>query len=393
MQSIPRTVIVLGIVSLLTDLSSEMIYPLLPMFLTVTLGAGAASLGIIEGIAESTASILKVFSGWWTDRAARRLPFVYVGYGLSGTVRPLIGLATGWPFVLAMRFLDRVGKGIRTSPRDALIADVTDASMRGRAYGFHRAMDHAGAVLGPLVAALLMGVFGLSIGTVFLWAIVPSILVIIVMVVGLREPGRAAPAAQPTSLTGWSAFDPNLKRLYAAILLFTLGNSTDAFILLRLADVGIDATWIAVLWSAHHLVKMVSSWFGGSSSDRVGRKPLLLAGWAVYAGIYLGFAVSESAAVSIALFLAYGVYYGLVEPVERAWIVDLAPNNLRGTAIGYYHGAIGLTALPASLLFGILWQAFGPAAAFAAGAGLAAAAAGLLLTIRGRHADPGESET
>jgi MFS family permease len=227
---IPRTVVALGVVSLLTDLSSEMIYPLLPIFLASVLGAGAMALGLIEGVAESTAALLKVASGIWTDRARRRKPLVVAGYSLSGIMRPFIGLAAAWPAVLALRFADRVGKGLRTSPRDALIADVTDATARGTAYGFHRAMDHAGAVLGPLVAAVLLKLAGLPLRQVFLLSAIPAVAVLVVLLLGVKEPPPppAAVPAAPKVLAPWSALGPDYRRLLAAVLVFTLGNSTDA---------------------------------------------------------------------------------------------------------------------------------------------------------------------
>jgi MFS family permease len=376
---LPRTVIALGVASFLTDLSSEMIYPLLPTFRVTVLGAGAFSLGVIEGIAESTASLLKVFSGLLSDRVRRRKPLVLAGYGLSGAARPLIGLAAAWPFVLAMRFSDRVGKGVRTSPRDALIADLTDPADRGRAYGFHRAMDHAGAVTGPLAAAGLMALAGVSLRHIFLLAAVPSAVVMAVLVKGVRE--QPAPATAPTApaFRGlWRLLGPDYRRLLLAVLVFTLGNSTDAFLLLRLAEAGVGATLIAVLWSVHHLVKMGATYQGGRLADRIGSRAMIVAGWAFYAGTYLAFALVHSRGALVAVFIAYGLYFGLTEPAERRWVSNLVPAELRGTAFGYYHGAVGLGALPASLLFGIVWQAAGAAAAFALGAALAVTAAVLI---------------
>ena len=379
-QRIPRTVIALGVVSLLTDLSSEMIYPLLPIFLASVLGAGALALGLIEGVAESTAALLKVASGIWTDRTRRRKPLVVAGYTLSGMMRPLVGLATAWPAVLALRFADRVGKGLRTSPRDALIADVTDASARGTAYGFHRSMDHAGAVLGPLVAAALLNFAGLPLRQVFLLSAIPAVAVLAVVLFGVKEPPtpRAEIPAASHLLAPWSALGPEYRRLLLAVLIFTLGNSTDAFLLLRLNQAGVSTAGIALLWSAHHLVKMIANYFGGQLSDRVGPRAMILAGWLCYAAIYLTFGWLTSAPALIAVFLAYGLYFGLTEPAERAWVASLVPPQLRGTAFGWYHCAIGLAALPASLAFGLLWHRWGAATAFTAGAVLAALAAVLL---------------
>jgi len=382
-RGLPRTVVALGFVSFLTDLSSEMIYPLLPVFLVDVLGADAVALGTIEGVAESTAALLKVASGWWTDRMRRRKPLVVGGYTLSGSLRPLIGLAGTWPIVVLLRFGDRVGKGLRTSPRDALIADVTPPQRLGAAYGLHRAMDHAGAVAGPLVAAGLLLIPAMSLRGVFLLAAVPAALVLAVLVLGVHE--RRSPVeatAAPLSLRrGWHAMGTPMRRLLLALVVFTLGNSTDAFLLLRFTDAGFAAGWIAVLWSLHHVVKLGANLYGGHLSDRLGRRNLIIAGWMVYAAIYLGFGLTSNTAALVALFLGYGIYFGLTEPVQRAWVATLAPREARGSAFGFYHGAIGLTALPASIIFGVIYAAVGPGAAFGTGAGLALVATILLLRV------------
>jgi len=387
MKRLPRTVLALGFASFFTDFSSEMIYPLLPVFLTTVLGAGALALGAMEGLAESTAALLKIYSGLWTDRTGKRKPLILGGYSLAGLARPLIGLAGSWPAVAALRFLDRVGKGLRTSPRDALLADVSGVDRRGEAFGFHRAMDHAGAVVGPLVAAALLQFAGVSPRHIFLLAAIPAAVVVVILLVAVREPESAPPTAaegasggEKPSLRG---LGKDFRVLLAAVLIFTLGNSSDAFLLLRLSDSGVPAAWVAVLWSAHHVVKMASSYAGGRLSDRGGRKGFVLAGWIVYAAIYLSFALVDSPVGLVGLFIAYGIYFGLTEPVERAWVADLVPANLRGSAFGFYNGAVGLAALPASLLFGFLWQQFGPHAAFGAGAALAIVAAGVLGLVRG----------
>ena len=380
-RRLPRAVIALGVVSFLTDLSSEMIYPLLPVFLAGTLGAGAVALGTIEGLAESTAAFLKVVSGRWTDRTRRRKPLIVSGYGLSGAARPLIGAAAIWPVVALLRFIDRVGKGLRTSPRDALIADVTPPDRRGAAYGLHRAMDHAGAVAGPLVAAGLLLIPSMTLRGVFLLAAIPAVLVMVVLVVAVREPAAEGPPAasvRTSLLSDWSAMGSDFRRLLLAVLVFTLGNSTDAFLLLRLSEAGLAAGSIALLWSAHHMVKMAATFVGGRWSDRTGRRRLVLAGWLIYAAVYVAFAVASTQTGLIAVFLAYGLYFGLTEPVERSWVAELAPRNLRGSAFGLYHGTIGIAALPASLIFGAIYVTAGPAAAFLTGAGLAVIAVVLL---------------
>jgi MFS family permease len=381
---LPRAVIALGLVSFLSDLSSEMIYPLLPVFLAGTLGAGAVALGAIEGLAESTAAFLKVVSGRWTDRTRRRKPLIVSGYGLSGAARPLIGAAAVWPVVALLRFTDRVGKGLRTSPRDALIADVTPSDRLGAAYGLHRAMDHAGAVAGPLVAAGLLLIPAMTLRGVFLLAAIPAVLVMIVLVLAVQEPaadGHPPTSARTSLLSDWSAMGGDFRRLLLAVLVFTLGNSTDAFLLLRLSGAGLAAGSIALLWAAHHVVKMAATYLGGRWSDRTGRRRLVAAGWVIYAAVYAAFAVVSTQTGLIAVFLAYGLYFGLTEPVERSWVAGLAPRNLRGSAFGLYHGTIGIAALPASLIFGGIYAAAGPAAAFATGAALAGIALVLLLRV------------
>ena len=381
---LPKTVLILGLVSFFTDLSSEMIYPLLPLFLSSVLGSGAVALGVIEGFAESTASIFKLLSGIWADRCRRRKPFILCGYGISGMVRPMIGLATVWPVVLGIRFVDRLGKGLRTSPRDALIADAVSIDQRGEAYGFHRAMDHAGAVVGPLAAAALLGIGGMNLRLVFIFSIVPALIVVGLVIFGIKEPGRieADTLESTVSYKGhWQSLGKDFKWMLAAILVFTLGNSSDAFILLHLSKTGLPSAWIAVLWSAHHVVKMASTYTGGRVSDRFGRRKPVICGWLIYGVIYFLFGMTENFSLQVLAFLAYGLYFGFTEPSEKAWVADLVPPHLRGTAFGYYHMVVGLGALPASLFFGFLWQRWGVSTAFITGALLAAAASLLLFLI------------
>lgn len=378
----------LGVVSLLTDLSSEMIYPLLPVFLTTVLAASPQALGIIEGIAESTAALLKVASGVWSDRWRRRKPLVLIGYTLAGVMRPLIGIAGSWLAVLGLRFGDRIGKGLRTSPRDALIADATAPEQQGEAFGLQRALDHAGAVAGPLVAAALLSWLGLSLRHVFLLAAVPAALAVVVIVIAVREAkSRDVDNARAAPTLSWRVLDRNFRLLLLACGVFALGNSTDAFILLRLAEAGVAPAGIALCWSAFHIVKMVAAYLGGRLSDSLGRRPMVLAGWFVYAAVYLGLALASSTTAVLVIFFSYGVYFGLTEPVEKAWVASIVAPELRGTAFGLYNGVIGLAALPASVLFGALWQGFGVSVAFATGAALAAVAAGLLCLVREPRAD------
>ena len=382
-----RNVIALGMVSFFTDVSSEMIYPLLPLFLTATLGASAAALGAIEGAAETTASLLKLASGWWSDRVRRRKPLVVFGYTLAALARPLVAVAQGAGHVLAIRLADRVGKGIRNAPRDALIAESVDASIRGRAFGFHRAADHAGAVLGPLVAFLLLQALSMDLRTVFWLALVPGALAVITVVLFVREAVMVAPEPPPPPPGSPPAEDPASSRsggrlpksfwaYLGVVLVFTLGNSTDAFLLLRASQLGVPTALIPILWAVLHVVKSLASTPGGALSDRYGRAPALVTGWLVYAAAYAGFAVASDAWHAWALFAFYGLFFGLAEPAERALVADFVPAERRGTAFGWFHLTVGIGMLPASLLFGLVWDAAGARAAFLLGAGLAVLAAG-----------------
>ncbi len=368
--------IALGLVSFFTDASSEMIYPLLPVFLTGVLGASASALGAIEGAAESTAALLKLASGWWSDRVRRRKPLVLTGYALAGAVRPLIAAAQSASQVLAIRLTDRVGKGIRSSPRDALIAESVDPSIRGRAFGFQRAADNAGAVVGPLLAFALLRWSHISMRSVFWFAFVPAVLAVLTLVLFVREtprppaPVRSAHAPPPARATMPATFWAYL----GVIMLFTLGNSTDAFLLLRANQLGVPVALVPILWSAFHLVKSALNTPGGALSDRIGRVPTLVAGWVIYVVVYVGFAFAFDAWHAWALFAVYGVFFALTEGAERALIADLVPSDRRGTAFGWFYLTVGLSALPGSVLFGVVWDRVGAHAAFLLGAGLATAA-------------------
>jgi MFS family permease len=381
-------VLVLAAVSFLTDASSEIIYPLLPIFLTTVLGTSAAAVGAIEGAAETTSALLKLASGWWSDRASRRKPLVVAGYALASLARPLVAIAQSAAQVLAIRLTDRVGKGIRGSPRDALIAESVDPAIRGRAFGFHRAADHAGAVVGPLIAFALLRWEQLPLRTVFLVAALPGVLSVMVLVLGVRETPRDA-RATGTKNAPLPSFDASLGRAFwtflASVLLFTLGNSTDAFLILRANQLGVSVALVPILWAALHVVKSAASVPGGALSDRLGRKPLILAGWAVYAAVYIGFGRATATWHAWALFLAYGTFFGLTEGTQAALIADLVGSARRGTAYGWYYLAVGIGALPASVLFGWVWDRVSPRAAFEVGAALAFAAALVLLAVRPRQ--------
>jgi len=382
-SGISSNVLILGLVSLLTDISSEMIYPLLPLFVTSVLGAGPAFLGVIEGVAESTAALLKLASGIISDRVEGRKPLVLAGYSLSSLSRPLIAMAGSPFFVLLVRFTDRIGKGIRTSPRDALIADSTDAAMRGKAFGFHRSLDHTGAIIGPLLATALLTWFVSDLRTVFWLAAIPGILAVILIVAKVRDIPRT-----PVAATARPGIAPggNIRAYLLILLLFTLGNSSDVFLLLRAGQLGVTPARIPLLWTFFHLVKMLTSMPFGTLSDRIGRRGVIITGWGVYALAYIGFGLATTELQIWLLFAWYGLFYGMTEGVEKAYLSDLTQPEERGSAFGWYNFAVGVGALPASLLFGLIWQSWSPQTAFAFGAGLACLAALLLFAFPPRPA-------
>jgi MFS family permease len=400
---LPRTVKALAAVSFFTDAASEMIYPLLPAFLTATLGASAAWVGIIEGAADATASMLKLASGWWSDRVRKRKPLIVFGYTLAAVLRPLVAVAGAAWQVLAIRVGDRVGKGIRGAPRDAMIADAVAPNDRGHAFGAQRAADHAGAFVGPLIAFVLLQWVGVSVRTVFLLAAIPGAIAVLAAVFGVREGdggGRTADGGdRPIAATGQAANDPaatatattagahaplgaHFWRYLAVLVLFTLGNSTDAFLLLRASQLGVTAALLPILWAALHVVKSATSIPAGVWSDRVGRRTMIAAGWLWYALVYVGFAFATETWHAWALFLSYGLFFGLTEGVERALVADLVPASRRGMAFGWYNGVIGAAVLPASVAFGLMWDWKGSAFAFTVGAASACLAAIGLVLVR-----------
>jgi MFS family permease len=399
LRRLPRNVFAIGLISFFNDASSEIIYPLLPAFLAVTLGASPSAIGLIEGGAESASSLLKLFSGYWSDRIGRRKGLVVTGYGVAWIARSLLAFAANWPQAFALRLADRFGKGVRGAPRDAMIADAAEPADRGFAFGFHRAMDHAGAVVGPLIALLLLYVIPANPSAptsgdytrIFLWAAVPGYLALMVAIFFLLE-RRAVPMSQTTrprlSLAG---FDGNFRWFLVVVALFTLSNSSDAFLLLRAQSTGIATTTLPLLWAALHVSKVIFSLAGGHLSDRIGRKRLIVSGWLLYAIVYAGFAFATSATSVWALFLVYGAYFGLAEGAEKALVVDLVRPEQRGTAFGLYNLAFGITVLPASQLMGAMWELWGPETAFLVSAGLGVLAALLMLTVKTGIRNP-ESE-
>jgi len=379
-KKLPRQVKVLGAVSLLNDSASEMIVPLMPLFVTQVLGLGPAVLGLMEGVAEAVASLLKFLSGWWSDRLRRRKPLAVAGYALACATRPLMGLVVaGWQLV-ALRGIDRTGKGLRAAPRDALLAESVEPSQRGRAFGFNRAMDHAGAVVGPLAALVLMSGFSLDLRTVFLLAAVPGVATVLLIALAVRETPAADP--QPAG-KGVAAAPQGLDRrrfwvFLLAMFMFTLGNSTDVFLVLHAHELGVPAVLAPVLWMVLHISKSVSSTPLAGLSDRFGRLPVILAGWVVYALVYGLYGAASAAWQVWPLLVVYGLYYGLTEGPSKAMTADLVPAGGRGKGFGIYHLALGVASLPASVLAGYLWQAHGPAIALWTGAAFAALAAVVL---------------
>ena len=393
----------LALASLLNDTASEIIFPLLPLFLVGSLGAGPAFLGILEGIAETTSAFVKLWSGWFSDRIHRRKELVASGYGIAALARPLMAVALAPWHVLALRFSDRVGKGIRGAPRDALLAASVPGELRGRAFAAHRAADHAGAVLGPLLGAFLLWVFAGELRPVFALAAIPGAAAVWVILRRVREVAphesdevRAGKAVggEPIRSEGqepekWRPDAPFLWYL-GALLLFTLGNASDAFLLLRASDLGIPVAAIPLLWGVHNVSKMVFNPPGGALADRLPPRIVITLGWLVYAAVYGGFAVATQAWQIWGLMIAYGVFFGLTEAPEKALVARLAPPEARGRAFGVFHFVVGLGALPASVLFGVIWEWKGAGAAFSVGASLALLASLVLLAgLRSRGAGNG----
>jgi len=396
-KNLSGNVFALSLVSLLNDTSSDIIYPLLPAFLALTLGASPFAIGLIEGFAESVAAFLKLFSGYLSDKFDSRKFPVFLGYSLASIVRPLLAFVGSWQQVLFVRVTDRVGKGIRGAPRDAIIAASVPEEKRGLAFGFNRAADHLGAVIGPIVAFILLSYYAADASSptareyqqVFLFASVPVVIGLFVIVFFVKEEKRKK-TEEETSVTpiklSLKEFDGNFKRFLVVVAVFTLSNSTDAFLLLRAEQAGIAPAVLPLLWMALHLSKVFSSLIFGDLSDKVGRKTLIFAGWILYALVYAGFAFINAEWQAWSLFLIYGVFFGLTEGVEKALVADLVPKGKRGTAYGFYNLAFSITVFPASLIFGFIWWKVSAEAAFLTSAFISICAAALLLTIQTKQA-------
>ena len=389
-------VFALSLVSLLNDTSSEIIYPLLPTFLALTLGASPFYIGVIEGVAESVASVLKLFSGYLSDKFDKRKFPVFLGYALSSVVRPLLAFVGSWQAVFAVRLTDRIGKGIRGAPRDAILADSVAPEKRGLAFGFNRAADHLGAVIGPIIAFILLSYLAQNpekptaqdYSQVFLFASIPVVLGLFVIIFFVKEEKREPHETQenltPIKLS-LNEFDGNFKRFLITIALFTLSNSTDAFLLLRAEQSGVAPAVLPLLWMTLHFSKVIFSLIGGDLSDKFGRKTLIFTGWIIYALVYGGFAFVNSAWQAWVLFIIYGIYFGLTEGVEKALVADLVSKEKRGTAYGFYNLAFSITVLPASIIFGALWTYYGASTAFLFSAIISICAAILLLSVQTKN--------
>lgn len=381
-QPLPRNVKVLGLASLLNDIASEMIFPLLPKFFLTILRGNLFYLGVVEGAADSVASLLKLWSGGRSDQAGRRKGFVLFGYSLAAVTRPLIGaIVLPWQ-LLVLRVGDRIGKGVRTSPRDALIADSTDPQIRGRAFGFHRAMDHLGAAIGPLLAAGFLWLWPDQLRALFLLTLLPGLLVVVLLILGLRETPATEQPQERLHLT-LKPFDRRFRIYLFALVVFTLGNSSDAFLLVRAGELGVPTVMLPVLWCVFHGVKSSSNLLLGRAVDRFGPRPFIFLGWFVYAGVYLAFGLATTAWEAWAFFLAYALFYGLTEPAEKTLVANLVGSERKGLAYGWYNFAIGVATLPSSLIFGAIYQVYGALAAFGWGAALALIAVAVLLAVRG----------
>ncbi|TAK34763.1 MAG: MFS transporter [Chloroflexota bacterium] len=401
LRGVTRNVFVLGLVSFLNDISSEMLYPLVPIFLTAMLGAPAVAIGLIEGVAEATASLLRVVSGWYADRLRRRRPLIVGGYAVSAFSKPAIGLAASWPAVLALRFADRFGKAMRNPARDALIADSTPTAYRGRAFGFHRSLDSAGAIVGPLAALALLPAFQEDLRPIFLFAFIPAVASVALLFL-VRERQRAVPTRAPFPTLTLKGFGRPFKAVLLVVALFSLGNSSDAFLILRAQDLfardlesgaiaagplaifgsnvlGLSTAMAVLAYVLYNIVYTLGATPAGMLSDRLGRRGIVIVGFAIYAVVYAGFALVTGSAAIWVLFIVYGFYIAMTEGVLRAYITDLSPTQARATGLGVYYTAVGLASFAASVLGGALWTYVSPVATFAFGGVMAVVAAVVLL--------------
>jgi MFS family permease len=365
-----RNIIIVGFISLFTDLSSQMVFPVVPLFL-LSLGATAWIVGLVEGAAETTASLLKVFSGYWSDKIKRRKPFVFVGYSLSSVTKPLFAVAQTWPFVLLFRIVERIGKGVRDAPRDAIVADSVDVSIRGKAYGFQRAMDGIGSFSGAILAVLLLPIFGYRV--LFLIAFFPGI-VAVLFILFIKERRQAVVIQTPQKVpfrVSIAKLPRNLQLFILVSTVFALGNFGYAFLILKAKNIGLSDDTALVLYVVFYIIYTLCTIPAGVLSDKIGRKPVLVAGYALFAGTAVCLLFTSQLLMLVFVFILYGVFFGFIDGVQRAFVVDLAPSDLKGTALGTFHTATGIIALPAGFIAGILWDQISPQATFLFALGLA----------------------
>ncbi|MFZ2070772.1 MAG: MFS transporter [Halobacteriota archaeon] len=376
MKGVGVNVILLGLVSLFTDLSSQMVFPLIPLFLTTALGCTATVVGLIEGSAETVASLLKVFSGYWSDKVARRKLFVLVGYGLSSLMKPLFAFSYAWQSVLGIRIAERVGKGIRDAPRDAIVAESCDAGVRGKAYGVHRAMDGIGSILGAVLALFLLVFLGFR--NVFLLAGMPA-LIAVLLIVFVKEEKQTNVYSERTIRVSFKALTPELKHFISVATIFTLGNFGYAFLMIRALNIGLSNHKAMLMYIIFYVVYTIFTIPAGLISDRLGRTPVIITGYTIFGLTSLGLVFVSELFQIIWMFILYGVFYALIDGVQRAFVVDLAPSDLKATALGSFHTATGLAALPAGLIAGILWDTVSPETTFIYGFVLSFIAVALFL--------------
>ncbi|MDD3363560.1 MAG: MFS transporter [Syntrophomonas sp.] len=376
-----RNIIMSGLVSFFTDIAGYMIVPVLPLFLVGALGASTMLVGLIEGIAETTASLLKIFSGWFSDKVGKRKPLMLIGYSLSNIIRPLFGLSTGWGQVLAIKFADKVGKGLRTAPRDALLADSATEGGMGKAFGLHRTFDELGSAIGPLLAFWILSFFAGDYRQVFYWTAIPGALAILLIIVGIRDKAPKHKEESKTIKLGFKGMGHEFILFSMIATIFAIGNSSDAFLILRAKDVGLATALVPLAYFAFNITFSILSYPMGALSDKLGRRPLLIGGFFIFGLVYLGFAFASRTWHIWLLFIAYGIYSAATDGIQRAYIADLIPAGKRGMGMGTFNALVGLAALPASILAGYLWKIKGPVATFGFGSLMAFLACFLLIIL------------